>query len=496
MMGFIADFFDTILNFIASIYDEAAFIRGLIVSALGIFGVHRVLYVVTGFFFTRKFKPAKKQHKYAILIPARNEEAVIANLLKSIKRQDYPAELITTFVVADNCTDETARVARENGAICYERFNDAERTKGFALKFLFERIEEDFGIESFEGYFVFDSDNLLNKDYVTKMNDSFDAGEKIITSYRNTKNFDENWVASTYAIHWLRSIRFRHRARSVFRLATNIQGTGFLFANEIVKDGWKWTSLTEDRALTADAVAHGYKISYNDEAEFFDEQPTSLKIALRQRIRWSKGHILACLESGWPLFKNIFVGNCFRTKEERKLTKESFVEGIRHRLASFDVLSQIVPAIIPKTFLWLLVGTLMYSCVLYAEGINGRVFGEIFSGTNWITELYEFIFEPFVINMEPGVAALFAGIGLSVLVFIIGKAATDIVSSAAAVYVFIVERKRIKKIKFWKKVLYCITWPTFDIIYRYSMYIALFAKVTWKPIPHTSKVTIEDIENK
>ena len=73
-------------------------------------------------------------------------------------------------------------------------------------------------------------------------------------------------------------------------MATNIQGTGFLFASEIVKDGWKYTSLTEDRALTADCVVEGYEISYNDEAIFYDEQQVSLKVALRQRLRWSKGH--------------------------------------------------------------------------------------------------------------------------------------------------------------------------------------------------------------
>ena len=137
--------------------------------------------------------------------------------------------------------------------------NPDERTKGFALKYLFEQIQRDYGITSFEGYFIFDSDNLLKKDYISRMNDSFDAGEKIITSYRATKNFSENWIASTYALHWLRSIRTRHRARSFLHLATNIQGTGFLFASEIVKDGWKYTSLTEDRALTADCVVEGYE---------------------------------------------------------------------------------------------------------------------------------------------------------------------------------------------------------------------------------------------
>lgn len=138
------------------------------------------------------------------------------------------------------------------------------------------------------------------------MNDAFDAGEKIITSYRNTKNFDECWIASTYALHWLRSIRANHRARSVLRLATNIQGTGFLFSNEIVRDGWKYTSLTEDRALTADAVAQGYAITYNDAAEFYDEQPTSLKIALRAKAALVKGAFARlCRNRALPAFKRV-----------------------------------------------------------------------------------------------------------------------------------------------------------------------------------------------
>ena len=492
MMESIGNFIDTIIRNIGSIYSESKAVCDFILSVIGIFTIHNTLYKIVGFFFTRKFKPANKKHKYAICIPARNEEAVIGNLLDSIKRQDYPGELITVFVVADNCTDNTAKVAREKGAVCYERFNDKDRTKGFALQFLFEHIKEDYGIEAFEGYFVFDSDNLLNKDYITKMNDSFDAGEKIITSYRNTKNFDENWVASTYALHWLRSIRFRHRARSVFRLATNLQGTGFLFANELVKDGWKYTSLTEDRAFTADAVAHGYQITYNDDAVFYDEQPTSLKIALRQRTRWSKGHLMAFKETGFALFKNIFVGNCYRDKsEKKKLTKESFIEGIRHRWASFDTLAQLFPSVIVKLFLWLLVTVLIYSSYCYTTGLENVL---VFKNSNFLTKALKAVFGEIYVNASPGAAAFLYSAALALLWRLLGKAAYHFENMLTAVYVFIVERKRIKKIPFYKKVLYCITWPTFDIIYRYSMYAALFMKVTWKPIPHTSKVTIEDIE--
>ncbi len=492
MIQSIGSFFDMIIKAIGSIFTEANWVQGVIISFLAIFQIHKKFYILVGLFFTRKFKPAKNNHKYAVLIPARNEEAVIANLLDSIKRQDYPSKLVTVFVIADNCTDNTAKVARENGAICYERFNDEQRTKGFALQFLFERIKEDYGINSFEGYFIFDSDNLINKDYITRMNDSFDAGEKIITSYRNTKNFDENWVASTYALHWLRSIRYRHRARSVFRLATNIQGTGFLFASELVKDGWNYTSLTEDRAFTADAVAHGYKISYNDDAMFYDEQPTSVKIAFRQRIRWSKGHIIAFVETGWPLFKNIFVGNCYRDKKEKhKLTFPNIVEGLRHRWASFDTLSQLIPAVIIKLFMWLVVTFFIQACLMYGNGIDNAL---LFKNSNYLTKALRFIFGDIYINATPGVKAFFISLGLVTVWRILGKLFYDIRNMLTAVYVFFIERKRIKKIPLHKKILYCITWPTFDIFYRYSMYMALFMHVTWKPIPHTSKVTIEDIE--
>lgn len=448
------------------------------------------VYFIIGIFKTKKFKKAKVKHKYAILIAARNEEKVIGNLLDSIAKQDYPRDLLTTFVVADNCTDTTAAIARKKGAICYERFNDQDKTKGFALEFLFNNIERDYGINSFEGYFIFDADNLLNTNFVSKMNDAFDAGEKIITSYRNTKNFDENWIASTYALHWIRSSRTSHRARSYLGLATNIQGTGFLFANEIVKNGWHYTSLTEDRALTADAVSNGYMISYQDEAIFYDEQPIKLKVALRQRLRWSKGHLLAFLESGPKLFKNIFKNNknfVKNEKDKRSKIKKSF----RHRFASYDTLMQLTPFSVLNLVKFLLIAVIIYSCYTYTNGINNM---SIDFGNTFLSKLNLLSFK---INIEPGVKALFMGVLIAFwyhLIYLIGAYFTAMLMP---IYLFIIDRKRIKKMSFSKKVLFVFTWPIFDIIGRYTTYIALFKKVTWKPIPHESQVTIDDIkENK
>lgn len=457
---------ENIIKIIGESYETSKNVYNIIGSILGFLLAYKAVYFAIGFLFTRKFKPAKNKYKYGILIAARNEEAVIGNLLDSINKQDYPKELLTVFVVADNCTDNTAKIAREHGAVCYERFDNERKTKGFALQFLFKQIEKDYKINSFDGYFIFDADNLLNKNYITKMNDAFDSGEKIITSYRNTKNFDENWVSSTYALHWLRSIRTNHRARSVLRLATNIQGTGFLFANEVVKNGWKYTGLTEDRALTADAVARGYQITYQDEAEFFDEQPISLKVALRQRLRWSKGHLLAFLETGPYLFINIFFGKLFikdkwgNTKKKSNLLL-NIVESIRHRFASFDTLMQLTPLVVFNLARWLIVYIIIRSCNAYVDAGTNALIVSIFISI-WSRLKYRF-------------GQYFANMWM-------------------AVYVFIVERYRIKKIPFMKKVLYTFTWPTFDIIGRYTTYLALFVKVTWKPIPHVSKVTIDEVD--
>ncbi len=486
-----SSFFDSMIRTIGSWYIGGTSILWWIYRILAILGIYKTFYLILGTFFTRIFPKAKKNHKYGIVIAARNEEKVIGNLLDSINKQDYPKELITTFVVCDNCTDDTKKVAEKYGAICYERHDLEHKTKGFALKFLFECIEKDYKRDSFEGFFVFDADNLLEPDYITRMNESFDAGEKIITSYRNTKNFDENWISSNYAIHWLRSIRTAHRARSILRLATNIQGTGFLFATELVKDGWKYTSLTEDRAFTADAVKEGYRISYNDKAMFYDEQPISLKIALRQRLRWSKGHLQAFIETGPGLFINIFFGKMFR-KNKQNVQNNFFlkiVESIRHRFASFDILMLMLPSSVLYFLLWFIFSCVLYANNAYLVGINGV---NIFQGGTILGSVMRYFFDLHFF-VEPGYTAFWMGFLITIWLRIFYLIGRYIENMWMAIYIFFIEHKRIKKISFKNKIIFTLTWPIFDIIGKYTMYIALFKKVEWKQIPHESKVTIDDI---
>ena len=402
---------------------------------------YRDLYKVTGLFCTRKFKKTENYHKYACLISARNEESVIGNLIDSIRANDYPQELVTIFVVADNCTDNTAKIAREKGAICYERFDDQHKTKGFALQFLINNIKNDFGsVDAFDGYFIFDADNLLEIDYISRMNESFDAGERVITSYRASKNFSDNWISASYALHWLRTIRNENRARSIFRLATRIQGTGYLVGSEVIPDGWNFTTLTEDRELSAAAVIRGYRISYNHDAIFYDEQPVDLKIALRQRLRWAKGHIQALVKLGGKLFLNIF-----------KFDKMSFI--------SFDMLTVVWPRSLETIFRKVVTFVLKMLIFVMTGAALGSYLGLVYDTIYWVAYSY----------------------GTNILM---------------AIYLFIIEHKRIPKMSIYKKAWFCLPFPIFDIIGKWVILIALFMKVEWKPIPHTIATKIEELSMK
>ncbi|KAA3379672.1 glycosyltransferase family 2 protein, partial [Akkermansia muciniphila] len=164
-----------------------------------VFYAYQFFYVVVGLFHKQKEYTAKKEHKYAVVISARNESSVIGELVRSIKRQKYPQELLDVIVIADNCTDNTAEVSRQAGAIVVERENKELIGKGYALDFLFKKLMNEQPDNGYEGFFVFDADNLLEENYVAEMNKIFDQGYRVVTSYRNSKNYDTNWITAGYS---------------------------------------------------------------------------------------------------------------------------------------------------------------------------------------------------------------------------------------------------------------------------------------------------------
>lgn len=236
----------------------------------------------------------EKDNRFMAIIPAHNEETVVANLVDSLKRQNYPKEAYDIYVIADNCTDNTAEVARNAGAIVYERFDEKHKTKGFALNwFLGQKIEED---APYDAFCVFDADNIVDENFIKNMNKKLCQGEDVVQGYRDIKNPTDSWVSSGYAIFYWTMNRFYHLARYNLGLSPLINGTGFMVKFDVVKPhGWNTITLTEDIEFSLKRIIEGKKLGWATDAIVYDEQPVAFKQSWSQRSRWTVGHI-QCIE--------------------------------------------------------------------------------------------------------------------------------------------------------------------------------------------------------
>lgn len=249
-----------------------------------------------------KEKPLKedKQHRFMTIIPAHNEEKVVVNLIESLKKLDYPKDLYDIYVIADNCTDKTAEVAKKAGAIVYERFDEAHKTKGHALQwFLAQKIEED---APYDAFCIFDADNIVDENFLKVMNKKLCQGEEVVQGYKDIKNPSDSWVSAGYAIFYWTMHRFYHLARYNLGLSALLNGTGFMVKFDIIKPtGWNTDTLTEDIEFSLKRIIQGKRVGWATDAIVYDEQPVGFKQSWSQRSRWTIGHIQCLQEYTKPL---------------------------------------------------------------------------------------------------------------------------------------------------------------------------------------------------
>ena len=243
----------------------------------------------------------EKNNKFMAIIPAHNEEIVVGNLIASLQKQNYPKDLYDIYVIADNCTDNTAEVARKAGAIVYERFDEEHKTKGYALDwFLKQKIEEN---APYDAFCIFDADNIVDVDFLKNMNKKLCQGEEVVQGYRDIKNPTDSWVSAGYAIFYWTMNRFYHLARYNLGLSPLINGTGFMVKFDLVKptNGFDTVTLTEDIVFSLKTIISGKKLGWATDAIVYDEQPVGFKQSWSQRSRWTVGHIQCLKEYTKPL---------------------------------------------------------------------------------------------------------------------------------------------------------------------------------------------------
>ena len=295
------------------------FIRTLLEVLIWICGAfltfNMIYQLVIGFWGFGKAKKDYKDHdpemRFLVLVPAHNEEKVIGDIIENLKDMDYPRELYDFYIIADNCTDNTAEKARSLGAKVIETRNespDAPTGKPIALKKALSTIDYR---NAYDLLMIFDADNLIDRNMFREVNSQYLDKDRpdFIQCYLGAKN-KKGPVAWVYYTGYTLSNRFFNLAKQRLGLNGVLGGTGFAMSTSYLaqRGGWTTMTLTEDYEMQVEAILDGRRIVWNHFTRVYDEKPTRLRAAIRQRIRWGQGHWFVTLHNSGKLVRALFAG--------------------------------------------------------------------------------------------------------------------------------------------------------------------------------------------
>ena len=254
-------------------------------------------YYVAGFFIsfkrTKQAPHSDKFTKFAVLVPARNEGPFVVNIMKALQNQTYPKERFDVYFITEREDDPTNEKAVEHGFKYFVRdeLTEKRKTKGFALQECIRYFKNN--NLNYDAYMIFDADNVMDSDYLEKMNDVRQTGVEVAVGYRNFTNINRNWLTSGSAILFTYMNSFTSKVRTMLFKKALLTGTGYYINADIIDEagGWIFTGMTEDTELTTYCVYHNVRMQYYPLINYYDEQSPSLRTNHNQHIRWVWGYV-------------------------------------------------------------------------------------------------------------------------------------------------------------------------------------------------------------
>lgn len=242
--------------------------------------------------------------RFAIFIPAHNEVPVLGTLLTSLLTLDYPAEAYTIYVIADNCTDATAELARANpGVRVYERFDQEKRGKGFALSWMWEHLAAE--QIYYDAYIVLDADSVVEPTFLLAMNRGLAQGAQALQAHNTVLNVADS---PSTALRWLALTLMNHvrpLGRNGLRCSSTLTGNGMCLSRALLdRYPWQAYSLSEDYQYYLHLVQHGEKALYVPDALVRSEMPVTFAQMRTQDIRWESSHdTTSAWRAAWTLLR-------------------------------------------------------------------------------------------------------------------------------------------------------------------------------------------------
>jgi cellulose synthase/poly-beta-1,6-N-acetylglucosamine synthase-like glycosyltransferase len=279
----------------------------LLVYGLLIVAVYLSLYVLYSFFLTitNFLIPSKKSSgltpktRFAVIIPAHDEELLLPRLLKSLEEQDYPEEFFDIVVVADNCVDGTCSVASAYRTLVLERNNRELIGKGYAINFALDSIS----IEKYDAVFIVDADSLVERMALRNLDEVIQSGAKAIQCHNGLANPGASWFTRLLDVSRTLSNEVLEPAKEKLGLSSHLMGNGMCFTREIMsRYGWKAFSVGEDWEYSTKLILHGERIAFANRVQVLHQESVDLRQATPQRLRWSSGRFLK--QSQFPSAKS------------------------------------------------------------------------------------------------------------------------------------------------------------------------------------------------
>jgi len=242
------------------------------------------------YFTVKKYTISKKnpETKFAIFIAARNESSVIGDTLDALTNSMYPKKKYDIYVMVEKIEDPTVEICKKyDNVYCYVR-ETLDQGKGYVLDEIVKRILKE--NRYYDAYLVLDADNIIDYEFLSRMNDAYQEGFDIVVGNRNNKNWNSSATSGASGLTFS-IINFQNELKTRFGEMVLLTGTGFCIKASIINSlgGWPFHSLTEDYEISKYAEENKLSSCYVSDAIFYDEQPIHLKDSIKQRTRWVKG---------------------------------------------------------------------------------------------------------------------------------------------------------------------------------------------------------------
>jgi cellulose synthase/poly-beta-1,6-N-acetylglucosamine synthase-like glycosyltransferase len=237
-------------------------------------------------------QPGPPVTRFAVLVPAHEEELVIGQLLDSINTADDPGDLFEVHVIADHCTDQTASIARGLGATVHERNDPQPRGKSHALNWLVGHLLARESGERVDAFVILDADSIVSPGFLRAMDARLRTGQPLVQGLVQIDDPGADRFGQLRALAYEFISHVRPRGRSTLGLSAGLRGNGMCIARDLAaRFPWDPDSLTEDYELHARLLAAGLRVSFAPDAVVRTQLPQSLAVARAQSQRWERGRL-------------------------------------------------------------------------------------------------------------------------------------------------------------------------------------------------------------